>query len=162
VIIGLVALPAWKSHLFFDINERIEDFYYLNYAFYFNTIRAYLCGIFLATGFFIAAPQKWNFRWWALPVVVFCVTEIYEQSYYDYYLDFYNPMPNWQVLTIVAFTTPAVYFSMNYLLYRKYHLKDGNAARIAGIIKAPGISAERKMDILESLVKEQENFNARI
>jgi len=71
-------------------------------------------------------------------------------------------MPNWQVWTFIVFCIPALYYSIDYLAYRKYHLKDGNIARIIGTIKVPGIPAEQKMDMLEKLVKESENFNARI
>jgi len=162
MLVGLVAVPSWYCHLLFSIDTRIEGFYYVNFAFYFNTIRPYLAGIFLATGVFIAAPQKWQFRWWALPVVVFCVTEIYAESFYTKWSDFYEIMPGWQVWIIGIFAVPALYFSLNYLAYRKYHLKDGTAARLIGIVKTPGISLEQKMDIMESLVKESENFNSRI
>lgn len=162
LMVGLVAFPLWKCHLFFDINQEIPDFYYVNWAFYFNTIRAYVCGLFLATGFFIAAPQKWAFKWWALPVAIFCGTEIYEQSFYTHWTHFYNPMPNWQVTLIMLFCMPALYFSVDYLCYRKYHLKDGNIARIIGIIKAPGIETSTKMEILSKLVNESESFNERV
>lgn len=162
LIVGMVAFPAWKCHLFFDIDQRIPDFYYVNWAFYFNTIRAYMCGIFLATGFFIAAPQKWKFKWWALPVVIFCATEIYEQSLYDHWTDFYNSMPLWQEMTLIAVSIIPFFFSVDYLVYRKYHLKDGNLARIIGLIKAPGLTADQKMVHLEKLADECENFNARV
>jgi hypothetical protein len=159
--VSMVAFPLWKCHLLFDINDRIADFYYVNYAFYFNTIRAYLCGIFLATGFFIAAPQKWAFRWWAVPVVIFCGTEIYAESFYTHWTDFYQGMPSWQVISVALFSVPALYLSIDYLAYRKYHLKDGNVARFIGVIKMPG-DADTKMNLLEKLVKESEQYNARV
>lgn len=162
VIVGMVAFPAWKSHLFFSIDTRIADFYYVNYAFYFNTIRGYLAFFFLLTGAFIALPQKWSFKWWAVPFAIFCATEIYAESFYTHWTDFYNPMPSWQVSLFMLFSMPAFYFSINYLVYRKYHLKDGTAARIIGISKTPGLSWERKGEIIEGLVHESENFNARV
>lgn len=162
ILVGLVAFPAWKSHLFFDHSARDYDFYYINYAFYFNTIRAYLAGIFLCIGFFIAAPLKWKFKWWALPVVVFCITEIYAESYYTHWTDFYQPMPAWQTSLIMLFCMPALFFSIDYLVYRKYHLKDGNLSRIDGIIKAPGIGWEQKGKYLEQLMEERKDFNSRI
>jgi hypothetical protein len=162
VVVGMVAFPAWKCHLFFDINQEIDGFYYVNWAVYFNTIRAYICGIFIAIGFFIAAPQKWKFKWWALPLVIFCATEIYEQSFYDHWTDFYNSMPLWQEMTLIIVSIVPFFFSIDYLVYRKYHLKDGNMARIIGLIKAPGLTADQKMVHLEKLVEECENFNARI
>jgi hypothetical protein len=63
---------------------------------------------------------------------------------------------------VFGMSVPALYVSANYLLYRKYHLKDGTVARIIGIAKLPGMSAEEKMIHIEKLVKESEEFNARI
>lgn len=162
VIVGLVALPAWKCHLFFDIDQRIEDFYFVNYVFYFKQIRWQLAFMFLSIAGFLVMPIKVGFRWISLPIFIFCVTEIWEISHYDYYLDFYQTMPDWQFYTLVIAAGVALHFSLDYLIYRKYHLKDGNAARIIGIVKTPGIPAEQKMNIMEKLVVESEDFNSRI
>jgi hypothetical protein len=140
----------------------MEDFYYVNYAFYFNTIRAYMCGILVATGAFVAMPQKWAFRWWALPVVVFCSTEIYAESYYTDWTDFYQAMPGWQVWLIIVSSVVPAYLSLNYLAYRKYHLKDGTAARLIGVARMKGMSPEQKCDLMEKLALEAETFNERI
>lgn len=117
---------------------------------------------FVMVGGFIAMPQKWSFRWWALPFAFFSITEIYDRYFYDDYLDFQQGLPAWRFVGIVSLCVPAVLFSMDYLLYRKYHLKDGNSMRVKGIIRTPGVDADKKMNILESLMVEQENFNARI
>lgn len=162
VCVGMVALPAWKCYLFFDINTEIDGFYYVNYVFFLYQIRWQLAFTFISLGGFIAVPTKVGFRWVSLPIFLFCTTEIYQISTYDHWTDFYNGMPVWQVLVIISAVGVAIHFSINYLLYRKYHLKDGNIARTHGIIKAPNIPAEKKMDILEQLVTESENFNARI
>ncbi len=162
VLVGLVAFPAWKSHLFFDINTRIDYWYYTNYVFYFNSIRFFLAGIFLTIGGFLVAPQKWAFRWFALPILLLCVTEIYERSYYDDYMDFQQAMPTWQVAVIGLSTILPFCFAIDYLIYRKYHLHDGNVARVKGIIKTPGIDVNKKMELLEQLIEESENYNARI
>jgi hypothetical protein len=161
LIVGLVALPAWRSHLFFNIDQRIEDFYYVNYVFYFNTIRSYLSMFFLVSGFFIAAPQKWKFRWWALPVAMFCVVEITTQSYYTHWTDFYQPLSLWHLLTALV-CIPALYVSIDYLVYRKNHLRMGSESRFIGMVKAPGIDAETKVRHLTTVVDEIENFNSRI
>jgi hypothetical protein len=52
--------------------------------------------------------------------------------------------------------------AMDYLCYRKYHLRDGNLARIKGIISAPNIPAEQKLAHLETLIAERENYNNRV
>jgi hypothetical protein len=158
---GLVAIPSWFSHLFFNISTRIDGFYYVNYVFYFNTIRPYMAMFFMVTGFFIAAPQKWKFKWFALPIAVFCLSEIISQSFYTSWQDFYNPMPMWEYSLIMVVSMPALFASADYLLYRKYHLKDGTAARVIGILNLP-IDWEQKKIHLENLRKEMENFNARV
>jgi hypothetical protein len=161
VFVGLVAIPAWFSHLFFNISARMDGFYYVNYVFYFNTIRPYMAMFFMVTGFFIAAPQKWKFKWFALPIAVFCLSEIISQSFYTSWQDFYNPMPMWEYSLIMVVSMPALFASADYLLYRKYHLKDGTAARVIGILNLP-IDWEQKKIHLENLRKEMENFNARV
>jgi hypothetical protein len=159
--VGMVAFPAWKCHIFFDITARNPEWYFVNWVFYLNTIRPYLSAIFLSAGLFICAPQKWGFRWVALPVVVFCISEIVSQSFYTNWTDFYQPMPAWEICLLILAVTPAFMFSMDYLLYRKYHLKDGNAARVLGIMQLD-IPWDEKKKHLETLKEEMENYNARI
>jgi hypothetical protein len=160
--IFLVAPWAYWCYRLFDIDARDYDWYYRNYAIYFNTIRAELAGIFIFLGGFIAMPQKWAIRWWAVPIVIFCVTNIYVISNITHWTQFYNTMPSWQVWAVTVTCVPALFFTANYFLYRKYHLKDGNLARVYGIIKAPGIPAELKVKLLEDLIHERENYNARV
>jgi hypothetical protein len=161
-MIGVVAVPSWMSHLFFDIDARIDGFYYVNYVFYFNTIRGYLAFFFITTGFFVAMPQKWALRWWLVPVAIFCASEVYRVSQFDFWKDFYTDYPSWQMFLVFGLSVPALYVSINYMLYRKYHLKDGTSARLIGVVKCPGISVEEKMKMMEKLVEESEEFNARI
>jgi hypothetical protein len=160
--IFLVAPWAYWCYRFFDIDARDYDWYYRNYAIYLNTIRAELAGIFIFLGAFIAMPQKWAIRWWAVPIVIFCVTNIYVISNITHWTEFYNTMPSWQVWAVTVTCVPALFFTANYFLYRKYHLKDGNLARVQGIIAAPGIPAELKVKLLEDLIRERENYNARV
>lgn len=161
VLVGMVAFPAWKSHTFFDINTRIEGFYYVNWVFFFNEIRTYLGVIFLAVGFLIACPQKWSFKWWALPVLMFCVSEIYAHSLYDSYDDFYQSMSIWQFAAIAVLCIPAMVVSIDYLCYRKYHLKDGNTCRMVGVIEMD-LPWEKKEKMLKDLAAEYRNYNGRI
>jgi hypothetical protein len=161
VFVGLVALPAWKCHQFFDINARDYNWYFLNWVFYLHDIRPYIVGFFLATGLFIGCPQKWSFRWFALPIAVFCVTEIYQISGYTDWTHFHQEMPSWQYWLLVLVTIPPVLFSMNYLLYRKYHLKDGNTCRMVGVIEMD-LPWEKKEEILKGLAKEFRDYNNRV
>jgi hypothetical protein len=161
VLVGMVAFPAWKCHLFFDINARDFDWYYVNWVFYLNTIRPYLAGIFLSAGLFFAAPQKWQFRWWALPVVIFCMSEITAQTFYNDWTDFHQPMPAWELCLLILFSAPALFKGMDYLLYRKYHLKDGNVSRIIGVIEMD-VAWSEKEKTLKQLAKEFRDYNARV
>lgn len=161
---GLVALPAWMCHLFFDMHARpeyLQYFYYVNWTFFLNEVRPYLGLIFLATGFFIAAPQKWKFKWWTVPVVVFSYTQIFMMAGYNDWTDFHQWLPAWQIVTVLIVSVPALLFSMNYLLYRKYHLKDGTVARIVGLIEMDMPWADKEV-MLKKEAKEYRDFNSRI
>lgn len=162
VLIVLLSAPAWNLHFLFDLDGRSETWYWQNFAFYFNNIKGYMVLFFVAIGGFIAAPQKWKFRWWSLPLAFFAITEIYDRYFYDDYKDFQQVMPDWRMWGIMALCIPALFFSMNYLLYRKYHLKDGTAGRIVGIWRAPNIPRDLRCDRMEQLAQEAEQFNARV
>jgi hypothetical protein len=163
ILISLLAIPAWRCYNWFDPDARIEGMaFWVNCAFFLNSVRGYLAFFFITTGTFILLPQKWAFRWWAIPVAVFCASEVYRMTQFTFWKDFYTDYPSWQMFLVFGMSVPALYVSANYLLYRKYHLKDGTAARIVGIVRAPGISRDEKWVMLEKLVAESENFNARI
>lgn len=162
--VGLVsvAFPLWNVHTYFDVNVRTEGFYYQNWAFFLNEVKSYLCGFFVMLGGFVGMPQKWALRWWTVPFAVLCVTQVYEIYHYDHYLDFRQSMPGWQVWAITLCSVPALFFSVSYLCYRKYHLKDGNLARVDGILNLKNIDAETKVRKLEEMIEERKNYNARV
>jgi len=66
------------------------------------------------------------------------------------------------LFVVGTFFCIAALLAIDYLCYRKYHLKHGTIARIQGIIRAPGISAERKLQLLEHESLQLENFQQRI
>lgn len=168
-----LGIPSWICYQWFgDPAVRLENFwskYYVNWTWYLITIRPYLTGFFVSTGFFIALPQKWAYKWWLIPTAFFCASELYRVSVFTNYSNWYTPfpwyqmfMPSWQALVVFILAVPAFYLSMNYTLYRKYHLKDGTVCRVKGIVQAPKIQIEVRYKNLESLIEESENFNARI
>lgn len=167
-IVLLVIAPAfWWTHLFFDWNTVVPGWYYKNWFYWFFTNREELTFAVGLTGFFLLCPVKWGYRYLLCPVVALCVSEVIYQSFQiDNWKDFYIPMVShkrgWEVGIVSVVAAFALWKVVSYTVYRKYHLKDGNLARIMGIIKAPGISDEKKMDILEQLVIESENYNARV
>ena len=171
IFVGLVLLVVsptlWWAHLFFDHKVIIEGWYYRNWFYWFFTNREeFTFGLGL-TGFFLLCQQKWGYRYLLTPIVALCACEVIYQSFQiDHWTDFYNPMwsteRGWELGLVVLLAVFALWKAINYTVYRKYHLKDGNVARLIGIIKAPGISVEQKMNILEKLVSESENYNARV
>lgn len=171
VFVGLVMLMVspvlWWAHLFFDHEVVIEGWYYRNWFFWVFTNREEMTFGVGLTGFFLLCQQKWGYRYLLTPFVALCACEIVYQSFQiSHWTHFYRPMfgpeRSWEPGLVILIAVFALWKAINYTVYRKYHLKDGNVARLIGIIKAPGISLERKMDILEQLVDETENYNARI
>jgi hypothetical protein len=160
-VVGLLAVPSWFSQFFFDINARYDWFYYVNWVFYFNTIRAYLVILFISVGGFLILPTKVGYRWIAAPLTAFACIEIYEQSLYTDYTDFYKAMPDYEPWTLIVLSAFALVMVVNYLCYRKYHLKDGNAARVIGVLRMD-VSWEMKKELLLKLKEESENYNNRI
>lgn len=168
-----LGIPSWICYQWFgDPAIRLENFwskYYVNWTWYLVTIRPYLTGFFVSTGFFILLPQKWAYKWWLVPTAFFCASELYRVSVFTDYSNWYTAypwyqlfMPSWQALVVFLLAVPAFYLSMNYTLYRKYHLKDGTTARIKGILNIENFPIDRKYDLLEKMIKEQEQFNSRI
>lgn len=162
-LIVMLGVPCWFMHRFFSVDTRMDDFYYVNFAFYFNNVKPYLCGFFVSIGFFLALPQKYSFRWWAIAIAFFCITELYDRTFvYNDPMDFQQSMPNWRVYGLFTLSMIAFAFSVDYLVYRYYHLENGTAARIIGIARVKGLPVDQKMDTIEQLAQEAEQFNARI
>ena len=171
VFVGLVLLTVspvlWWAHLFFDYNTVIPGWYYKNWFFWLFTNREELTFGVALTGFFLLCQQKWGYRYLLTPIVALCACEVIYQSFQiDHWTDFYNPMwsseRGWELGLFILILVFALWKAIDYTVYRKYHLNDGNKARLIGIIKAPGISPEHKVQILERIVDETENYNARI
>jgi hypothetical protein len=74
----------------------------------------------------------------------------------------YHSFPFWYVIVLCFGLGFGFIMTADYLCYRKYHLRDGNLARIKGMIKAPGITAEEKLVHLDKLIAERENYNNRV
>jgi hypothetical protein len=167
LITGLVGLSFWWAHLFFDYTTVIPGWYYKNFFFWFFTNREELTIGFGLIGFFLICPVKWGYKYALVPLIVFMLSEVIYQSFQiSHWTHFYISMFSWDRAWQLLLLVPVLIFSgvkvLDYAAYRKYHQKDGDVARIIGIIKAPGIPVEKKMDIMEKLVAESENFNNRI
>lgn len=163
----MVGLSFWWAHLLFDYTVIIEGWYYKNWFFWLFTNREELTiGIGLI-GFFLMCPVKWGYKYALVPFIVFMLSEVVYQSFQishwtHFYISMFAADRSWEMAILI----PAIILSgakvLDYAAYRKYHQKDGNTARIIGVIKMHGVPLEQKMDVLEILVKEYENYNERI
>jgi hypothetical protein len=162
-VVGSMAFPAWKCYAlpFLDFDAVYEDWYFGNWVFFLREINLHLVILFASIGLFLALPLKVGYRWIALPVLMFCVTDIYEITTYNYYKMFYQGVPSWQGLVIGLLIVPALMFVLDYQCYRKCHLKDGNAARVMGIFNL-NMSWDEKKVHFEKLNEEMKNYNSRI
>jgi hypothetical protein len=162
LMFGLAPTSWLAPYLSIFSDSVIEGWYYKKIAFYLYTVRFNLVLIFAFTGAFIAAPLKWNYKYGCVVVVALALASLINDSFFvDDYTDFYK-LRLILFIPLVAVILFALYKFMNYAVYRKYHTKDGNIARVFGMIKAPGISAEEKIKHLVKLVDESENYNNRI
>jgi hypothetical protein len=160
--LGTVGVYALYIHLLFNETARDYSWYYVNAFYFMFTIRWYVTIICFSGMWALIAPSKYKVLWllFAFSSAIGFAGLLHHTFSVDSF-ETYHATPSWYVIIIAIASGIGFIKSVDYLCYRKYHLKDGNAARIRGIIKAPNIDAETKMRLLESLVKEQENYNAR-
>jgi hypothetical protein len=163
---GMVGFISMFAYLLFPEGDRsyIESWYFVNWFYYLETIRGPLALIFFSACFHLVAPAKYKSIW--IVYALATSTGVCGVIHYSFFVtDFhsYHALPNMWLVILPSFGLGFGFMkAMDYLCYRKYHLKDGNLARIKGIIKAPNISAEQKMDILEKLIEERESLNEKI
>lgn len=169
--VGLVALMVspvfWWAHLFFDHTTVIQGWYYKNLFFWFFTNREELMIGFGLLGFFLLCPTKWGYRYLLTPVVALCFSEIIYQSFQiSHWTHFYNPMwsreRGWQLAVLVLVGVFSLYKAINYAVYRRCHLDEGNKSRIVGVVVAPKLSWGEKEPHLEKLKDEYNNYNSRV
>jgi hypothetical protein len=140
----------------------IDVWYYKRWFYWFYTQREEFLFGFGLTGFFLRCPVKWGFRWSLVPLIAVCFTEIIQQSFFiDHYTDFFT-FPAWQIWFVVIASIIPVYICLDYAAYRKYHLKDGNAARVLGVFNLPQLSWDEKKPHFEKLNEEMQNLNSRV
>lgn len=187
VFVGFVMLvgvaPLYWAHLFFINEDLIKEgivspvafiadpvnkaWFYRQWFYWFFTNREEFALILFLTGGFLLCKTdiKWGWKYAVVPVIAVNLCEvIYQTVYISHWSHFYRSLfsyeRGWELFAGVVAFLYAGYKISDYLIYRKYHTKDGNVARLIGIVKTPGLPAEKKMDILEHLVKESENYNA--
>lgn len=161
--LGLAGFLVLPLYAFFPESDRTyyHTWYFVNWFYFLETIRLWLALILLPAAIYLHTPAKHKSIW-----VVYClvlsigVGGVVHYSFFVYDYNSYHSI-NWLVFLIAPSIGFGFAMATKNLVYRKYHLKDGNIARIKGIIKAPNIDAETKMRHLENLIIEQENYNER-
>lgn len=166
-VMVMVSLAFWWAHLFFDYTTVIDGWYYKNWFFWFFTNREELTIGFGLLGFFLMCPLKWGYKYALAPLIVFLFSEVVYQSFQithwtHFYRSMFSAERGWQLLVTVPVLILSGMKVIDYVLYTKYHLKDGNICRITGMIKSPGLTPDEKMPVLDKLVDEYQNLNARI
>lgn len=162
---GMVGAIAIFFHLLFDESVRKDPMfgYYENAYYFMYSLRQWFVLIFVSTSLFLFHPVKSKSIWivYALAVSVGVCGVVHYSFFVTDYAS-YHSFPVWYVIIFSLGIGAGFLKAMDYLLYRKYHLKDGNIARIIGVIRMPNVDAQTKMGLLENLVKESENYNSRI
>lgn len=188
VLVGVLCLtgvaPIYWAHLFFInpdlidagiampfafINDpyQVDWFYHRNFYWLFTNREEFAIGLLLTGGFLLCKTDiKWGWKYAAVPVITVCFAEVlYQSVFISHWTHFYRPFwsaeRGWELALFTLTLLFAGYKVLDYFCYRKYHTKDGNIARLFGMIRVPGIDAERKITELNKLVTESENYNAR-
>lgn len=178
VLMGVGAL-SYEAHLLFIHPEIyspfafINDpevpkgvFYYKRWFYWFFTNREEFLFIFASAGMFLRLPSKWGFRYLAVPVIAWLVCEVLYQTFFishytHFYTSFFTRERGWELFVILVAVVFGLFKALHYSAYRKYHLKDGNAARIMGVFMLD-IPWDQKKEHFETLKEEMENYNSRV
>jgi hypothetical protein len=162
VVIVLLSPFSLMAYKLFDSTVDDRSWYFTSMYWYMWSVGPYICCLFWSVGVFLLFPTKSSFRYVAIiPGISFSATQIIHCTFFVHDHTSYHNHSLGEITFGVGMAL-SILLCVDYVLYRKYHLKDGNTARIKGIIKAPGIDANTKVTILESLVEESENLYARV
>jgi hypothetical protein len=160
---GLAPLAWLVPYLnIFSVDDPlIPGYYYGNIAAYIFTIQFKVVLILACTGFFIAAPIKWNYKYACVVIVALAFSSLINETFFiGEYRDFYNIPTVLTILTVFVVVWSAMKF-IDYAVHRKYHTKDGNTARIIGVIEMD-VPITEKENTLKLLAKEYRDFNNRV
>jgi len=163
-VVFLLILAPLSSIFYRVFNPAVIDlqWYYANWYYFFYTISPYLMLLFASVGIFLLFPQKCKTSYLATVWPAgFAISKIIFFAFFVNDTKQFHSAAPWFLLIISGFAAIGFILAVDYLLYRKYHLLNGTFARIAGIIKMPGVDAQTKIRLLEHEEVELENFNQR-
>jgi hypothetical protein len=150
--------------IFFMQYEKSRDYgwYYIN-AFYFaEAIRFWIALILLSVSFFLHVPVKYKSIWVVFGLVsAIGVCGLIHYSFFVNSFETFNSFPVWWVGVLSLALGAGFIKAIDYLCYRKYHLKDGTTCRIIGVIEMD-MQWDKKEQMLKELAQEYRDLNARI
>lgn len=163
VIFLLVVAPT--SSIFYQLfNPAVSNsqWYYLNTYYFLYTLSPYLMLFFASVGIFLLFPVKCKTAYLAtvLPAGYALAKIIFYSLFVHSNEQFHLPM-HWAVAIAGLCMAIGFLLAADYMLYRKYHLKDGIMARVKGIIAMPNVDSDTKLRLLELQQLEMENLNSK-
>jgi hypothetical protein len=159
---GVAGIVSIFLHTAFPESSRDFTWYYINWFYFIEVLRLWLVICFFSVAFFLHVPTKFKSIW-----VVFALTFAVGLGgciHYSFFVDSfesYHSFPVWEVVAISLALGAGFIKSIDYLCYRKYHLKDGTTCRIIGVIEMD-MPWDKKEQILKELAQEYRDLNARI
>jgi hypothetical protein len=158
---GMVGILQLFAYLLFNEASRDRSWYYLNFYYLLETIRWCVALSLSAIAILFHTPIKEKTTW-VMGTLVFAggLVGVVHYSIASSN-EMYHSFPQWYVVLMGLALAIGFVIAVPYLCYRKYHLKDGNYARIIGIIEMD-IPWEKKEQMLKTLAQEFRDFNARI
>lgn len=163
VIFLLVVTPS-SSIVYQLFNPAVSnnDWYYLNTYYFLYTLSPYLMLFFASIGIFLLFPVKCKTAYLATVLPAgYAVAKLIYYSFFVHSNEQFHQPAHWVIFLAGLFMAGGFLLTINYLLYRKYHLRDGTIARIIGVIRMPNVNPDDKLRILEKEAMDLVNFNQR-
>lgn len=162
---GLVVVGCASGMLYhlFDPLVINKEWYFLNWYYFLYTIREELTIGFWAVGMFLLLPTKYKLAF--VPSTIMLAYSLSNIVNYYFFVDSlasFHADIHYTIIVASVSAALGIIISADYLCYRKYHLKDGNLARINGVLQLKNLSDEEKVKHLNAQMEERLNYNARI
>lgn len=164
VIFLLVVAPC--SSIFYQLFSPAvfnTKWYYVNNYYFLYTLSPYLMLFFASVGIFLLFPVKCKTAYLATVLPAgYALAKLTFFSFLVHSNEQFHQSAPWFVMLAGCLMAIGFLLTVDYLLYRKYHLRAGTLARIIGTIRMPNVKPDDKIRILEQQAMELENFNQRI
>jgi hypothetical protein len=159
VFLMLVVAPAsGLAYNLFDYRVEIEGWYHANYWNLLFVIGPHIASLFMVTGVFLLFPQLSKRAYFLAAPAGYHIGKIIWIVLADSNEAYYRLVP----VTVYAMAICMAILwllTFDWLMGLHYHKSEGNRARMEGVIMAPGIPAEQKIELLQKLVEERRQLN---